>query len=113
MKVEHPSRHHSLTLGEVHRFIHLADQAGALGGEIVTDPSNNWEPLSLCLDVELGPLERLVANARVDLPQHTARALRSVLDSDDLRELARRLAPDRVREVSPSVADEAKPPRPS
>jgi hypothetical protein len=83
-----------LTLKDIAEFVRDVTQAGAHGDEIVRDPSSNVEFLSLSVEVEVAPSDRLVRDVRVDRPADTAKALRRTFDPHDVRELARLLVTD-------------------
>jgi hypothetical protein len=82
-----------LTMGDVAGFIRDATLAGAHGDETVRDPSHNSQLVSLSVEVEETPADRLARSVRGDHPAIAARALRRAFDPHDVREVARPLAP--------------------
>lgn len=97
VRIEHNPPDERLTLKDLAEFIRDATQAGAHGDEIVTDPSHHAELVSLCVEVEVAPADRLVRNTRVDRPAETVEALRRTFEPHDVLELARLLATDEPR----------------
>ncbi|MHA6757664.1 hypothetical protein [Streptacidiphilus sp. PAMC 29251] len=94
VKIESSTPNQRLTLSEVATFVRDAAEAGAHGDATVTDPSCNYQLLSLCVEVDVEPLERLVRDVLVDRPSEVAKALRRTFDPHDIRELALLLPAD-------------------